>query len=222
MLNWCFRCTHGSNEHGAVVWAVHYHAHAEIWVTWVALPHNKSSGEGAGRLAEVTDSKAGLLQVHLLCSGSGATSVWQWCDTKSLPVREAAGRPPIKTRRLGETFHRPQLSGCDSMPTHYSWRVVCLACVISKGVSLQELCVNVCGYLSYKLAFLIPVIIWLILKLHFTPALNKNVPFLSAPAKVWKNGHVPVSWLRQDNERSKKVTWLPTAKDLCKMTLFKV
>lgn len=144
MLNGCFENTHGSNYHGEAVWAVHYLAHADIWVTSVALTHNKSSGEGAGRLAEVTDSRAGLLQDRLLCCGSGATSVWQWCDTKSLPVREVAGRPPIKTRRLGVTFHRPQLLGHDSMPAHYSWRVVCLARVISKGMSLQELCMSVC------------------------------------------------------------------------------
>lgn len=77
---------------------------------------------------KVMDSKTGLLQVHLLCSGSGAKTAWQWRDTKSLPVKEAGGRPPIKTQRLWVTFHRAQLLGCDSMPTHYSWRVVCLVC----------------------------------------------------------------------------------------------
>lgn len=32
-------------------------------------------------------------------------------------------------QRLWVTFRRAQLLGCDSMPTHYSWRVVCLVCV---------------------------------------------------------------------------------------------
>ena len=94
------------------------------------------------------DSKTGLLQLHLLCSGSGAKTAWQWRDTKSLPVKEAGGRPPIKTQRLWVTFHRAQLLGCDSMPTHYSWRVVCLVCawvcVTTRRVSLLELCVCEC------------------------------------------------------------------------------
>ena len=99
----------------------------------------KSSTKGTGRedgkflsagcLNEVMDSETGRLQVHLLCSGSWAKTAWQWCDTKSLPVKEAGGRPPIKTQRLWVTFHRAQLLGYDSMPTHYSWRVVCLVCV---------------------------------------------------------------------------------------------
>lgn len=75
------------------------------------------------------DRETGLLQVHLLCSGSGANPAWQWRDTKSLPVEEAGRRPPIKTQRLWVTFHRAQLLRCNSMPTHYSWRVVCLVCV---------------------------------------------------------------------------------------------
>lgn len=57
------------------------------------------------------DSETGLLQVHLLCSGSGAKTAWQWRDTKSLPVKEAGGRPPIKTQRLWVTFHRGTAAG---------------------------------------------------------------------------------------------------------------
>lgn len=142
----------------------------------MALPQKKKKKEAwweesrflrAGWLGEMMDSETGLTQVHLLCSGSGAKIAWQWCDTKSLSVKEAGTRPPIKAQRHWVTFHRAQLVDCDSMPTHYSWRVVCLARVTTRWVSLPELCACVFDNLT---AFL-PVTVWLIWVIFYTCSL---------------------------------------------------
>lgn len=164
-LNWCFECTHGSNEHAEHTWKRYkpfiitptWRSESLGWRHHTRKLHSRCNMGwwwlSGGYLAEVMDSETGLLQVHLLCSGSGAKTAWQWRDTKSLPVKEAGGRPPIKTHRLWVTFHRAQLLGCDSMPTHYSWRVVCLVCVrvcvTTRRVSLLELCLCMCILLPH-------------------------------------------------------------------------